>query len=203
MLLQRHDMTVDYDTLKPLFSDIQKEVSILKSLVEQQLSNDMKYHPMVAFISHSDNRMMAVTVPNVGTFEENSYALSEIMHLFPAFSAKTAIITMTAKIDINDHLYDLLNVFILSDDSAYILTLPYTHTQNNTFTWHDDISNLTNLADMDGEHEGADFISMLFVFTHMPGPVFTSSEILSYLSYKGYAIQDFQNKFSYFEMSPQ
>lgn len=195
-------MTIDYELLKPIYPEFEKEIAVLKSLVEQQLCNNRNYHPMVVFINGSDSKMIAITTPNLGKFDDMAYQISEIMQLYPALDAKSAIITLLSKVNTSDSItYDSLNIFALSSDNAYILTLPFTHTENNTFVWQENHFNLTNVVDMETEHEGADFISMLFVFTHMPSPVFSVAEILSYLSHKGYIIQDFGAKFNYFQMS--
>lgn len=198
---QRYDMTIDYEQTKVLYKDIDKELVLLKSLLETQHSNNMTYNPMSVFIDSKHEKMLAITSPKLSTFQENTINIAEMLHLYTALDSFSSIVSLTSKINIDGNDYNNLSIFLVSDQNAYIFILPYRINDDNKIQWLTEHESCVNVADTEPSSEIKDFVTMLFVYTHLPMPVFTIAEILSYLSYNQYGILDFRKKYNYFEMS--
>ena len=118
--------------------NLSTEVKILQSLCETMFFSQKKYQPMATFYSDSSTRFITLTISPQTNFEDSLIRLSEILHLYSAIEAQSAIVSLTAKVNINDNSYESLMIFILSEEHAWHMMLPYTFDSDQNVRWLND-----------------------------------------------------------------
>lgn len=185
-----------------IVSDFQDELSIHKTLVEKAFDRSEKYSPMLIFYTDPSTKNIVV-VPDTEVFVDLLPKISETMHLFNALESSAVIVSIASKIAIDDVTYDSINFFIAARHVAYIYYMPYT-VDNNKITWYDEVCFAQELLSTDFDTNGQDLINIIRGHVHVEKSPFSASEVLNYLSYRGYAIQfmDPNNTVPYIDMSP-
>lgn len=194
-------MTDTYQNIIEHYSNFPTEVQILKSLLENQVAKDLSFHPMVTYIGSSQEKSIVLFAPRAGTHQENSYYVSEMLQLYPTINPYAAIIVMIGKLEHEDKLFPILNIFFVNEHVAFIAAFPY-EIDNNKVIWHDSLNIVAGLEEAAYEADAKDFIGMIYLYTHLAASPFVSSDVLSYLSYNNYGIQTHENHYNYFHLTP-
>lgn len=165
--------------------NLDTEVKILQSLCETMFSSQKKYQPMATFYSDSSTRFITLTISPQTNFEDSLIRLSEILHLYSAINAQSAIVSLTAKVNINDNSYESLMIFILSEEHAWHMMLPYTFDSDQNVHWLNDHFETNEIYTEDHQNISKDMMNIFFLFTHTTPSPYSTSEVLSYLSATG------------------
>ena len=198
----------DYTKLIEICNPIVAEISVIKSVVESSTTRSID--PLVIFFKDENVKTTLVGFSKLPSFEDNILRLSEIMHLYGALKSHCCIIAMPAKISRDNTIYDSVNLFLLSDDDAWTISLPYL-TENNQVIWYDEFSEILKIDDADFDGTSKEMVSMFYFMTHLHNQAYTAPEIMSYLSLYNVTIHQFTESsdsgsveyVSYFDMSNQ
>ena len=166
-------------------SNINTEVKILQSLSETIVSSQKKYQPMATFYSDSSTRFVTLVISPQTNFEDSLIRISEILHLYSSIEAQCVIVSLTAKVNINENSYESLMIFILSEERAWHMMLPYTVDSEQNIHWLNDYFETNEIDTQDHQYISKDMMNIFFVFTHTSPSPYSCSEILSYLSTTG------------------
>lgn len=167
-----------------LVSEISKEINIVKTVVEQMYSDNDIYSPTVTFFSDSDTRQAIVSFYPSDKLSDTVITLSEIMHLYPVLKSHAAVIFMVNKVDIDEELKEALNIFVVSHDIAWYISIPFFFDGTDIYWASEDSIIITHVDDQDFDDLGKDMVTMLYLYSHMNSSHFTLSELLSYYSTK-------------------
>ncbi len=81
---------------------------------------------------------------------------------------------------------DALSLSFASSDSSGLVTLPY-QVINNKLTWVVNDFSLNNLAEENpSKSYQGDIPELFYIMSNLEGPIFTSSQLLNYYSYKNF-----------------
>lgn len=182
---------------------LEEELSILRSVLENNISNEKNFSPMLTFFSDPTTRKLAVVTKIHDNFIDTLSHISSALFLYPAINAHHAIVSMYSEIhdDDGNKTAEAINSFLISEDYGIIITMQYT-VSNNTVTWLYDNFECVSISDAPFTGISKEMANMLFMYTHMEKPVYTVQELLSYLSYSGAAVHQFgEQKVTYYHMS--
>lgn len=191
-----------YENICHLIEDFEDEVNIHKSIVETAVLGKETPCPMLVFYHNAIQKDYLIVVHNSDNFNDTLPKLSEALHLYQARNCHSVLVMLVSKIALDDVVYDSVNFFVASENLAYVYYLPFT-VEDNSVTWHDDRSFVDELATAEMDQNGLDFLHVLHAHVHMEDAPFEASEVLTYLSYNGFAIQSLNphNSVSYIDMS--
>ena len=196
-------MTYLKESALELCSVLEEELSVLRAVLENSVTNGKSFSPMITFFSDPSTRTIATVTKVHEDFVDTLSHISSALFLYPALNAHHAIITLHSEIhdDDNNKTSDAINTFLISEDYGIIITMHYT-VSNNTVTWLYDNFECVSIADAEFTGISKEMANMLFMYTHMEKPAYTVQELLSYLSYSGAAIHQFgEQKVTYYHMS--
>jgi hypothetical protein len=189
------------EELQEIVSDIKSDIGASKTVIEQ-IGEEIP--TTIAMYSDVNTRNIVITVPRGETFNETLANISKALHLYVYTDSHACVISMRSTIVIEDNNYLCLTMYILSEDKAYILTIPYT--RDTDVTWYNELAEVTPVDDQEFDEQGKDMITMFYIFINnvMPQNIFTPEEILSYLSSTDAAVKILDDKtYSFFDFSPE
>lgn len=190
---------MNLDSVKNYIKEIETEVAIIKMVVENCASRNETFVPMVVFYS-TDNKEMVVAPVCSETFQSKMTAIAEVMHLHSTMNAHASVVNFVTKVVIDDVEYQMLNMYALSQDNAYVIQIPYLI--NDKFVeWQNDHASCTSIDHLETDDVAKNVLSMFYHFTHIQNPGFRTEEILSYLSFKGAEIAQINSTFKYVDFS--
>jgi len=181
---------MELDALEKVCSPISTEITLLKSVLESVHSSGKKYQPMLTFFSDSKTRFITLTIPFQENFNDSLIRISESLHLYSAINAHCVTLSFNANLEKDGSIYDTLIIFLLSEDSAWQINLPYSFNPDNSIIWMNDLFEINQILkeNMDSiENLTKDMLTMFYVYTHIDSSPYTFSEILSFLSTTGAA----------------
>lgn len=197
-----------YSDICQMITDFADEVNVHKTVIENSVERRDSPNIMCVFYTHPHQKDYLVVVPEHDTFANALPKISEALHLFRARGCSAVLIAVATKIAVNDVVYDSVNFFVASVNSAFIYYLPYTiHDLDSNQTphvqWHDELSYIGEMAVAEMDQNGIDFINTIHAHVHVERAPFEASEVLNYLSYHGFALQALNehNVVSYIDMS--
>jgi hypothetical protein len=192
---------MNYDKIQILVEDISDEVAVIKTVVENVTSSGEPFAPMLVFYS-APNVKEFVVAPQWGTtFEAKMRSIADTLQLFKATNSQSVIISFCTKAEYDSTMYQLLNIYVVSYDHAFAITLPYSVNDNNNVIWNDQHSACSALDELETDDMGRDVFSMFYHYVHLDETILTAREIFTYLSARGAAIVQFNSKYQYFELS--
>ena len=192
---------IDYTEVIKSCKEINTEISILRSVVESSATTNTIVDPLVIFFQDDDSRSVVIGFHKPNSLEDTIVRFSEVMHLYGAIDSSAAIVVMTAKMNNDNTIYETLNLFLLTENKGWVITLPYI-IHNNIVTWYDDLSEIIDVDDTHYDGSMKEMISMLYFLTHVSNQAYTAPEILSYLSTTGATIHFCEGyKIGYYDMS--
>lgn len=174
---------------------------------EQVIEKSAGFHPMLTFYAASDEPAITIVVDSSGTtFQHTLARLAEALYLYAPLKAHAVLIAINSDINNEDgkYIHSSLNVFTLSDLSAFVTSMPYTVTSTNQVTWLNDQFTTENILDKNFDGLSKEMVNLFYMLTHIDGSPYTVQELLSYLSYVGAAIQIHNDmNISFYDMTPQ
>jgi hypothetical protein len=174
------------DQITNFIQDIESQIHIQKETFQNMILNDTKPLPMVVLYKNPDSPYVSVVSPLANNFEDTIKNVTSALHLYPTIPACGCYVTLTSQYLIDDHNYPALNIFIMSKQNAYTLTIPYSLSDNG-FVWLDDHSFISQVDDQDLDETGRNIISSFFLFVNSSGLPFTTEEVLSYMTTTGHS----------------
>lgn len=192
-------MTMNLEPITTYIKDIESEIAILKTVHESCTAKDYEFVPMVVFYTNSETKDLVVAPAHYRDLTEKMVSIAECLHLYAAIHASAAYVAMQSKLQLNDIEYNAITISVVCNERAWNISLPYT-VENNTVTWHNEMSTLHEFDDDIADDVSKDIINMFYNFTHLEAISFTAAEILSYLSSKGAAIEMFAGNYHYFSL---
>jgi len=182
-----------HESFKECNNLIFEEIDAFKNSIEKISETSTAFSPMLTFMSSSTERALTIVTPNQDTFDDTFTRIAEALHLYPAINAYSVVLAFSSKKQYDDNIYDSLNIFLLTDSFAGLASYPYTVNTDKTVTWHEQHAEMLNIDDSDFDPQFKDMLTMFFYFTHLEAPAYTTSEVLSYLSRIGCAINIYNN----------
>lgn len=196
-------MTYILQDIKEICPVIDEELLVLRGTLEENVSHDYNYRPMVTFFQSSHARQCAV-VPNPQIeFTDTLARIAEALYLYPALNSSYAVVSLLSELhdDDNDKTAECLNVFVLEEDSAYMINMPYTVSHKNV-NWLYDKFTSVNVSNHEYEGIAKEMINMFYMFTHLEHPLYTVQELLSFLGISGAGVHVFPGlNVSYFSVA--
>lgn len=177
------------EELSSIFPDTENIVSIQKNTVETLISSSDKISPMVVLFLDSDTPHLSVACPLAHDFESTMQNVCSALHLYRATDSTKCYITLPSIYEYEGKEYTSLNIFYLSYNNAYAMTLPYRYEEStNSVEWFDNLSTVSQVDDQDLDATGKQIITAFYLYVNTPSLPFNTSEVLSYLSMNNFAI---------------
>ena len=196
-------MTYILQDIKDLCPVIDEELLVLRGTLEENVSHGYNYRPMVTFFKFPDVRQCAV-VPNPQVeFTDTLARIAEALYLYPALDSSYAVVSLLSELhdDDNNKTAECLNVFVLEEDSAHMINMPYTVSDKNVNWLYDKFSSV-NVSNHEYEGISKEMINMFYMFTHLEHPLYTVQEVLSFLGISGAGVHVFPGvNVSYFSVA--
>jgi len=191
--------------LEKVCSPISTEITLIKSVFESVFFSQKKYQPMITFFSDSNTRYLTITIPSQETFNDSLTRISESLHLYSAINAHCATLSMTATLEKDGTTYNTLIIFLLSEEFAWQINLPYIITSDNSIVWQDDLFEINQILQENInsiENLTRDMLTIFYVYTHIHPSPYSLSEVLSFLSTTGaVAALHTDQKVSFYDLS--
>lgn len=196
-------MTFELKHIKEVCSVIDEELSILRHVLEDVVSRDFGYNPMMTFFKNSTQRYLALTIPKQQDFSQTLARMAEAFYLYPPLQANCAIISLDSHVETPDGaLADCLQVFVISADIGVIIKMPYTIGSNNSVIWNEDHFSIDDIINTKYEGLTKEMINLFFMITHLDSSPYTVQECMSYLTYVGLDVKPFDAlKIVYYDMT--
>jgi hypothetical protein len=196
-------MTYILQDIKDICPIIDEELLVLRSTLEENVSHDSPYCPMITFFNYPDKRQCAVVPVRQVEFSDTLARIAEALYLYSALNCTYAIVSLSSELhDENQNkTADCINVFLLEENSAHMINMPYTVSGKNV-TWLYEKFSSVNVANHEFEGISKEMINMFYMFTHLEDPLYTVQELLSFLGINGAGIHAFPGlNVSYFAKS--
>lgn len=184
-------------------ANLDDEVSVLKTVLESSVQRGEQFAPMLVFYSDAETRHIVVVPKYYEDFTDRMTSIGEALHLFSAMKAHSVVVAMTNTMSKDDKMYNVLTLFVLSNESGWIVEHPFNVSANRSVTWHHDMVETTavDYYDFGSDETGREMVSMMYHFTHLPDSIFRPAEILSYISSTGGIFTQINSKYQYFDVS--
>jgi hypothetical protein len=192
---------MNYDNVVALVEDIENEVAIIKTVLENCSSVNENFVPMLIFYSSPKDKQLVVAPAWGDTFQTRMRSIADALHLFSAIRSYSVIVSFCTKAEYDNITYQMLNVYVMSEEHASAITLPYSTDDNGVVNWEDRYSSISSIDELETDDTGREVFSMFYHYLHLTESVLTPSNILTYLSARGAAIVQFSSKYQYYEMS--
>lgn len=182
---------------------IEDELGIIRSVLENSVNTGKSFSPMLTFFDSPTTRKIAVVTTLHQEFIDTLSEVSAALFLYSSLNAHHATVSLHSEIhdDDGNKTAEAVNVFLISEDYGIIITMQYT-LSNNTVTWLYDNFECVSIADAPFTGISKEMANLLFMHSHMDKPVYTVTELLSYLSYSNVAIHQFgDTPVTYYQMS--
>jgi len=151
--------------------------------------------PMVTIFRNPQTVEITIVCNSFSDKDQMYKSFAEMLYYFSASKAHSFIFavdvrqTFYSNDDVKDKIQnpvEALTLSFVSEDSSGVLSMPYTIKEKEV-NWKYEDFNLTKVADKDpSEVYQGDMAELLYVMTHMDGPLFTPAQLLNYYSYKNY-----------------
>ena len=181
-----------------------EELSVIRSVLEDSVTNGESFAPMLTFFDSPTTRRIAVVTNVHQQFADTLVEISSALFLYSALNAHHATLCLHSDIqdDNGNKTAEAVNVFLISEDYGVLITMQYT-LSNNTVTWLYDNFECVSIADAPFTGISKEMVNLLFMHSHMDKPPYTVQELLSYLSYSNAGIHQFgDSQVTYYQMSP-
>lgn len=191
------------ESVKEYLPIIDEEINTIKTVVESNFSstNSPKIPPLCVFFSNENTRNVVASVSSDGEFEDVICRISEVMNLYPLTEAYAATISLSTTIELNDEMVPAVNIFVISFDKAWSITVPF-NIVNDTIFWLNDDIHVTHVDDLDIDPLSREMVSMFYLYVNITDVHFTLPQLLSYLSTMDTAINFIdQDAPSFFDFS--
>lgn len=189
------------EDVKSLIENVEDDIAASKTVVEQS----DEYTPTLAFYKNSQDRSIIASVSNGKDLSETLQNICEALYLYVYTDSYACVLSMTSNIIIDDKSYNALMLYILSPNSAWIITIPY-EKQDGDVTWHNDLMEITPVDEQEFDDQGKDMITSLYVYVQniVPSNMFSIEDIFSYLSTTNAAIKIVdETSYTYFDLSAE
>ena len=189
-----------YEALDHIIETIDEEIYTIKSVVES-LEPDDPFAPLIVFYKDTSSRQAVVSVTPEGEFVDTVCRISEALHLYPCLSSHAAVIAISSKLSFEDDIYNAVNIFVISEENAWSIILPYTRNGSEVI-WHSEHDQFNQIDEQDFDDQGKDMVSMFYMYVNTSSTHLTLSEVLSYLSTTSAAVNFMDQECpSYFDFS--
>ena len=185
-------MTFLSESALELFPILEQELSVLRSVLEETVAAGKSFCPMLTFFDSPTTRKIAVATKIHQDFGDTLSEISAALFLYSSINAHHATLCLHSDIqdDDGDKLSEAINLFLVSEDYGFMITMQYT-VSNNTVTWLYDNFECISIVDAPFTGVSKEMVNMLFMHSHLEKPVYTVNELLSYLSYIDVDIHQF------------
>lgn len=170
--------------------------SFVKTFEESVKQNGPdSFAPMVTIFKNPETIEISIVCNNSSNKNQMYKSFAEMLHYFSASKSYSFIFAVdvrqtsysnnNVKNKIQDPI-EALTLSFVSEDSSGILSMPY-KIKEKEVDWDYENFQLAKVADKDpSEVYQGDMAELLYVMTHMDGPLFTPAQLLNYYSYKNY-----------------
>jgi len=150
--------------------------------------------PMLFLFGGSPISRLAVECRPTVDKDDMYKAFAEMLQLYEALNCSAFLLANDVRISSYDSSdsnakntkpTDALTITFVNFESSGVLSLPYQVNNNKDVHWLEDCFEITSLAEDDpSKKPQGDMVDLLYIMSHLKGPMFTPSQILNYLSYK-------------------
>jgi hypothetical protein len=195
---------VNLDQIKKVIADIEEEIPIIRTTVENVILKGDIPSPMLVFYNSTSERGLVVAPSSdEDTFLSRMRSVADTLHLYRSMEAAAVTVTFASKIELDNTLYELLNIFVMNDDYAFSIRLPFIINEDQSVNWFTQLDEATPVDEIELDDTGRDMVSMFYHYTHADKIGFSPSDILSYLACKGAAIEQINTKYEYVQYSSE
>jgi hypothetical protein len=159
------------------------------------------FAPLLSFFNSDGEVMIAVQVPSYEDKDELYKQISQIMNLYSATQASACLFASDVRMSTyetedesskSNAAVEALSITFMNEESSAVFTMPY-RIENNTVVWLEDKFVVSDFSPEDPTkvYQG-DMVELFYIMTHLDGKIFSTADILNYLSYKqiNYIISD-------------
>ena len=190
--------------IKNICPVIYEELLVLRATLEENILHDCDYNPMITFFRSPDVRQIAIVPKPESEFSDTLARFAETLYLYSALNCTYAVISLSSELhDENQNkTSECMNVFLLEEDSAHMINMPYT-LSGRTVNWLYDKFYSVNVSNHEYDGISKEMINMFYMFTHLEHPLYSVQELLSFLGMSGAGVHVFPGfNISYFAASP-
>lgn len=194
---------------KPKIHDIcskaDEEFDLLRMTLEQMISQNHSFNPMMTFFSARDKRSAALVIPPQSETVQTIARISECLYLYTPMRSHCVFITLPSDIDDDDgkFLSHSISTFLLSDECAFLKIMPYTIDSNNKVVWTTEKFETLNILEKNFQGLSKEMVNLFYMFTHLEDAPYTVQEVASYLTFVGIEVLFDKNlEVLYYNMLP-
>lgn len=193
---------MNYTSVKEIVTDIEQEVPIIQTVLENIIRRGEPFAPMLVFYGTPETKsLICCPMAQEENFLSRMVAVADAMHLYNAINASAVTVTLISQIELDNTMYDLLNIFVMNQSNAFNIRIPYSIDNDQNVIWHNQYGEVLEVDDMELDTNGKEMINMFYHYIHAEMIGFTPAEVLSYLACNGAAIEQFTTKYEYFKYS--
>lgn len=188
---------IDFSPLKEFINHPDKHVENFVSTFEKTIkeAGPDSFVPMLTIFKDLDDIEITIQCRDHVDKDDMYKAFNEMLHFYSATNAHSFILAM----DIRQTSYsqdnpnskksspvDALSLTFASEDSSGMLIMPY-QIIDDAVVWDLDEAKLTGLAEDDpSKSYQGEIPELLYLMTHLGGPLFTPAQLLNFYNFKGY-----------------
>lgn len=188
---------IDFSPLKEFINHPDKHVENFVSTFEKTIkeAGPDSFVPMLTIFKDLDDIEITIQCREHTDKDDMYKAFNEMLHFYSATNAHSFILAM----DIRQRSYsqdnpnskksspvDALSLTFASEDSSGMLIMPY-QIIDDAVVWDLDEAKLTSLAEDDpSKSYQGEIPELLYLMTHLDGPLFTPAQLLNFYNFKGY-----------------
>lgn len=188
---------INLSELEQFVSEPQKHIEAFIATFEQSFLNagPNSFVPMVTMFKNPNEFEISIQCRNYEDKDDMYKAFNEMLQFFSAAEAHSFIfavdIRKTTYDQNNPHsktteATDALSLSFVSETSSGIVTLPY-RIVDNKIEWSVSEFDLSNMTEESPEKKyQGDIPELFYLMTHLPGPMFTPSQLLNYYNYNNF-----------------
>ena len=189
-------MTIKIDELEHYCNSPEVQLQNVQQAFEQIISltqDDPTYRPRLAVFDDSRDLTFAVASRPYDGASDYKSAIAEMLYSFQALDAHSCILVLDSHIKDNDDVVgDCLNLYFMSSINCHVVQLMYSF-EDDDIKWHEDKHRFSQIDLKDHDSVSQEMIEMLFVFTHLDHPPFSSQELFSFYSAQNYQFRSFKD----------
>ena len=171
--------------------NVQDAFEQIMSLTEDSYPS---YRPRLAVFDDSLDLTFAIAARPYDGASDYKSTIAEMLYSFQALDAHSCILVLDSHVkdDDNSVIGDCLNLYFMSSINCHVVQLMYT-IEDGDITWHDDRHRFSQIDLKDHDSVSQEMIELLFVFTHLDNPPFSSEELFSFYSAQNYQFRSFKD----------
>lgn len=195
-------MLIYSDEIKDKISNIELEISAIKhsfALTTEATPNS--FRPFAIFFSDPETKSLVITSRSVEDEADYYTAISEMLFAYSTLDSTSIIFAIDAMKTIDTVNYDLLEIYVASEENCTIYSMPYLIDENQKFVWLEDKFTTHSIESLEQAYDSTknlyatlEVFEALYLHTHMTLKPFDYSKIKSFFESNNFEFVSFVEK---------